>query len=234
MPPHAAKVLLPFLIFSTFKGDNCQKNYSTSNFNTINVREWKLKISYFLVSLSGTTLSKSTDQLTNFKPDLRIPMTYLHMQFQHYTCNQTKVWERKLKTFSEIQGVTVKKIHHTKTKSELDLRNSKMYPYVRFEWNVCNHRRDENGNWKFLFFSLIIYCFTSCSRIFHLYGDVTFTGEGLQNLGLCLALKAFQQVGIFIVPHLMWHGASVFPVPSEGLPHSVTFYDTHGDVDDLF
>jgi hypothetical protein len=27
---------------------------------------------------------------------------------------------------------------------------------------------------------LIIYCFTSRSRIFHLYGDVTIAGEGLQ------------------------------------------------------
>jgi hypothetical protein len=59
---------------------------------------------------------------------------------------------------------------------------------------------------------LIIYCFTSRSRIFHLYGDVTITGEGLQNLGLCSVLKAFEQGGIFIVPHLLWQGTSVFPV----------------------
>jgi hypothetical protein len=32
---------------------------------------------------------------------------------------------------------------------------------------------------------LIIRGFTSRSRIFHLYGDVTIAGEGLQNLGLC-------------------------------------------------
>jgi hypothetical protein len=36
---------------------------------------------------------------------------------------------------------------------------------------------------------LIIYGITSRSRIFHLYGDVTIVGEGLQNLGLCLALS---------------------------------------------
>jgi hypothetical protein len=57
---------------------------------------------------------------------------------------------------------------------------------------------------------LIIYCFTSCSRIFHLRGDVTINGEGLQNLGLCSALMALEQGGIFIVPHLLWHGVSVF------------------------
>jgi hypothetical protein len=32
---------------------------------------------------------------------------------------------------------------------------------------------------------LIIYGLTSCSRIFHLYGDII-AGEGLQNLGLIL------------------------------------------------
>jgi hypothetical protein len=43
------------------------------------------------------------------------------------------------------------------------------------------------------------------SRIFHLhvYGDVTITGEGLQNLGLCSALRAFEQEEIFILPHLL-------------------------------
>jgi hypothetical protein len=57
---------------------------------------------------------------------------------------------------------------------------------------------------------LVGYCFTSCSRIFYLYGDVSITCEWLQNLGLCSALRAIEQGGIFIVPHLLWHGASVF------------------------
>jgi hypothetical protein len=80
----------------------------------------------------------------------------------------------------------------------------------------------------------LIVCFTSRSRIFHLYVDVTITGEGLQNLSLCSALGAFEQRGIFIVPHQLRHGVSVFPVSSEGPPHSVTSYDTQGDVDNLF
>jgi hypothetical protein len=37
---------------------------------------------------------------------------------------------------------------------------------------------------------LIIYCFTSRSRIFHLYKDVTITGEGLQNLDLKYARRS--------------------------------------------
>jgi hypothetical protein len=66
------------------------------------------------------------------------------------------------------------------------------------------------------------------------YGDVTIAGEGLENLGLCWALKVPEQEGIFIVPHLLGHGTSVFPVSSEGQPHSVASYDTHGDAEDLF
>jgi hypothetical protein len=72
------------------------------------------------------------------------------------------------------------------------------------------------------------------SRIFHLYGDVTITGEGLQNLGLCSALRTFEQGGIFILPHLLWHGASVYAVSSEGPPHSFSSYNIQGDVEDLF
>jgi hypothetical protein len=38
---------------------------------------------------------------------------------------------------------------------------------------------------------------------FLLYGDVTIAIEGLQNLGLCSALSAFEQDGTFIAPHLL-------------------------------
>jgi hypothetical protein len=97
-----------------------------------------------------------------------------------------------------------KKIHQTiseKTEGKNN-NNNKQYDYkkvFRCDW-------------------LIIYGFTSRSRIFHLYGDVTIAGKGLQNLGLSSALRAFEQGGIFIVPHLLWHGTSVFPVLSEGPP----------------
>jgi hypothetical protein len=36
-----------------------------------------------------------------------------------------------------------------------------------------------------------------------IYGDVIIAGEGLQNFGLCSALRAFDQGGIFIVRHLL-------------------------------
>jgi hypothetical protein len=38
---------------------------------------------------------------------------------------------------------------------------------------------------------------------FFTYGDVTFAGDGLQNLGICSTLRTFEQRGVFIVPHLL-------------------------------
>jgi hypothetical protein len=48
------------------------------------------------------------------------------------------------------------------------------------------------------------------------------------------ALRAFEQGGIFIVPHLLWHGTSVFPVSFEGPPHLVASYGAQGDAENLF
>jgi hypothetical protein len=56
---------------------------------------------------------------------------------------------------------------------------------------------------------------------------LTIASERLQNLGL----RAYEQGGIFIVPFLLWHGTSVFLVSSEGPPHLVASYDTHGDAE---
>jgi hypothetical protein len=81
---------------------------------------------------------------------------------------------------------------------------------------------------------LLIYGFKSPLIIFHLYGDVNIAVEEVQNLGLCSALSAFEQGGIFIVPHLPWQGNSGFSVSSDGLPHLLTFCDTQWDMDDLF
>jgi hypothetical protein len=53
------------------------------------------------------------------------------------------------------------------------------------------------------------------------------------KIGLCSALRAFEQGVVFIVPHLLWHGTSVFPVSSEKPTHLVASYDTQSDVEDL-
>jgi hypothetical protein len=53
---------------------------------------------------------------------------------------------------------------------------------------------------------------------FFTYNETSpFASKRLQK-GLCSALRAFEQGGIFIVPHLLWHGVSVFLVSSEGPP----------------
>jgi hypothetical protein len=61
--------------------------------------------------------------------------------------------------------------------TERNLRRDRGIDYVRFYIPLKN-------------FSLI-------------YGGVTIAGEGLQNLGLCSALRVLEQGGIFIVPHLL-------------------------------
>ena len=58
---------------------------------------------------------------------------------------------------------------------------------------------------------LFVRGFTSYLRIFHSDGDVTITGKGLKNL--CSALMVFEQWCFFSVPHLMWHGTSVYQGP---------------------
>jgi hypothetical protein len=62
----------------------------------------------------------------------------------------------------------------------------------------------------------------------------------VQNLGLCSALRAFKQGGIFIVPHLLWHGAQFFrsypkdrPIQSPLMTHkemwrTYSHLDSHG------
>jgi hypothetical protein len=47
--------------------------------------------------------------------------------------------------------------------------------------------------------------------------------EGCKIKAYCSALGASKQGGIFIVPHLLWHGETVFPVSSKEPPHSVAF-----------
>jgi hypothetical protein len=48
---------------------------------------------------------------------------------------------------------------------------------------------DEGAITIFIICSFASRCFTYCSKISHLYGDVTITGEGLQNLDQCSALR---------------------------------------------
>jgi hypothetical protein len=61
---------------------------------------------------------KNHRTITKFELDLRIPMTYLHRQFQPYTYIQIKVREWKLQISS--RWITVKN-HGTATKFKLDL-----------------------------------------------------------------------------------------------------------------
>jgi hypothetical protein len=82
-----------------------------------------------------------------------------------------------------------------------------------------------------LWFCLLIHYFKPRQRIFHLYGYVTSTGEGLQNLGLCSEIRAFEQGGIFIEPYTCCDTGPRF---SADCPHSVASHDMQGDTEELF
>ena len=59
-------------------------------------------------------------------------------------------------------------------------------------------------------------------KLFHLYGQVSISGERLQNQGLSSAVTSFEQGKIFIVPHLL--------CPKEHVPHLVVLYDKQEDL----
>ena len=95
--------------------------------------ERKLKISIFLFKRDNSVKNQRTK--TKFVLDLRIPMTNLHMQFESYTCIQTKLREWKLKFIS--RGITLSKNHLTITKFELELRIPMTYLHMQFQPYTC-------------------------------------------------------------------------------------------------
>ena len=74
---------------------------------------------------------------------------------------------------------------------------------------------------KSLLFVLLL--FTSHLRTFRTNMETSqlFYGEGLQNLGLSSASTVFEKKKLFIMSHLLWHGASEVAVSSEGLPQFI-------------
>jgi hypothetical protein len=64
-------------------------------------------------------------------------------------------------------------------------------------------------------FVCLFVCFKPHEQFFSYLAAVTITGDRAANLGLCSALRAFKQGGIFTMPHLLRHGASVYTVSSE-------------------
>jgi hypothetical protein len=65
----------------------------------------------------------------------------------------------------------------------------------------------------------VFFFFESHEQFFSYLATVTITGDGAENLDLCLALTAFSSegsfTGFFYVPHLLRHGTSVLKVISE-------------------
>jgi hypothetical protein len=102
-------------------------------------------------------------------------------------------------------------------------------------WSIDRGCLHLHGTWSHLWYiqrsvyahSLICisywtYDIEYCSLFLSFHVDVTITGEGLQHLGLYSVLRAFEQGGIFIVSHLLWHGALDFR--SHPKDHPIQWY----------
>ena len=67
-----------------------------------------------------------------------------------------------------------------------------------FSWGSC------------LFVCLFVWGFSSHSRTFHSYGNVTNIRWRVAKFDLCSALMAIEQWGFISVPYLQWHGTFVY------------------------
>jgi hypothetical protein len=76
-----------------FQGDNCQKSLDQQFQPNKSLRMETENFIFFCNSI------------TKYELDLPIPLTYLHVQFQPYTCIQTKVreWKLKISIFFKVQ-----------------------------------------------------------------------------------------------------------------------------------
>ena len=66
-----------------------------------------------------------------------------------------------------------------------------------------------------IYFTIFLFVLFDCLGFFlgggvYSYGDVSITGEWVHVFDLYLALVAIEQWGFFSVPHLLWHGSSVY------------------------
>jgi hypothetical protein len=76
--------------------------------------------------------------------------------------------------------------------------------------------------------------FTSHSRIFHSYGDVTIASKRLQNLGLCSALRPLSSEGSLSCHTHCNTEPQFFRSHPKNRSHLVAFYEKQRDAEDLF
>ena len=96
--------------------------------------------------------------------------------------------------------------------------------FVGLKGEVCIFDARYCGE-QWLSVGLFVLGFSSYSRIFHSYGDSPLPLKAA-NFDLCSALMAIEQLGFFSVPHLLWHGASVFNSHVHG-PVTLTLIAKH-------
>lgn len=76
-----------------------------------------------------------------------------------------------------------------------------------------------------MIFCLFVYCFSSLFEIFSFIRRDQQNHRRAAELDLCSALMAIKHWNFFGVPHLLWHGISVFKVIFEELVPFTTFVE---------
>ena len=71
-------------------------------------------------------------------------------------------------------------------------------------WRGVVYRRIMTEAITWAMFVCLFVCFTSHSKIFHSFGDVTIVCWKAANFDLCSALMAIEQWGFFSLLHLLW------------------------------
>ena len=90
----------------------------------------------------------------------------------------------------------------------LSYTNKKDFTKVKYEFNLELFLR---------VICLFVWGFSSHSKIFHSFEDVTITAWTVNFDLIYSALMANEQWGFFIVPHLLWHGPTLYNGHFRGL-----------------
>jgi hypothetical protein len=72
--------------------------------------------------------------------------------------------------------------------------------FLKFHSLISKHENRLKPKFRFVCLFIVLH---RTQEFFTYMGDVTIIVKGQQNLALCSAFRAFEQGGIFIVPHLL-------------------------------
>ena len=96
-------------------------------------------------------------------------------------------------------------------KLKLKFLNQEFYTiFLIADWFSSTERFRKTRSQHLPGYNLFVWGFSSHSRIVHSYGKNHHYRWRAANFDRCSALMAIEQYGFFSVPHVLWHGSSVY------------------------